>query len=87
MHYAAPIIMDNENSAELDYQTGNSYLISTFEVRLVTVSAQIKGHSQLDRHFDIILIKRHFFALKVPFLGIFEANIEKKIQTFFVVRL
>ena len=42
-----------------------------------TVSAQIKGHSWLVRHFDIILIKRHFFALKVPFLGIFEANIEK----------
>ena len=34
MHYAAPIIIDNENLAELDYQTGNSYLISTFEVRL-----------------------------------------------------
>ena len=46
-------------------------------MKLDTVSAQIKGHSQLDRHFDIILIKRHFFALKVPFLGIFEANIEK----------
>ena len=34
-----------------------------------TVSAQIKGHSQLDRHFEKILIKRHFFAPKVHFLG------------------
>ena len=35
MHYAAPIIINNENSAELDYMTGNAYLISTFEVKLV----------------------------------------------------
>ena len=46
-------------------------------MKLDTVSAQIKGHSQLDRHFDIILIKCHFFAPKVPFLGLFEAKIGK----------
>ena len=38
---------------------------------------QIKGHSRLDRHFDIILIKRHFFAPKVPFSRLFEAKMGK----------
>ena len=39
-----------------------------------TVSAQIRGHSWLDRHYFKILIGRHFFWQKVPFSRLLGQN-------------
>ena len=50
----------------------NVHVVLRYDI-LFTVSLQIKVH----RQFDKILIKRHFFGLKVHFLGLFKAKIWK----------